>query len=766
MWRPGIGNDPLDGRDLAHRLRRVVVVALSVTWLLGVGETLAQPLYYPLWFAVAAQVLLAVPLVVGIAFWRSPRHTLTALRVFVIVAMAVGVALVMMPREGHGLGAYTPLAYVLAVGMDVVGVVLMPPLGIPIVIVDVVALVIRRAELIGVVQGLSQGILVGTGGFVAFIVARALRAEVTRVERAAALTERRRHQAALGRERIWLRERWDALIHDTVLASLTLAARGDQAAARDLADRALEQLAGHRPSDHDPLRTVRAHAGRLGLDIDVRGPDWPTGPAGEPLEMAVCEVLSNVARHSGRTAAALTSRIEGDALEVTIVDGGRGFDPSQVSERRLGLRTSVQSSLEAVGGRAEVRSRPGSGTSVILRVPLVDPEPAADSRERQWRVRSLAAAFVLAAIQIASATVIGVMYVHSQTVPGLSIVGMVLIPLVTLAIAAVPTRDPWWSTAAVAVALVWAAQLANLRSPQILDYRTWFISAFDPAVVIIAVRERMRTALAVTATATAIGSITLLLRGQFALLPLVDATYQTVIWGVCAGYLRQFMDRTSRQVADEAAAQAGVERGRALERARDEEISRRQASLDGEVVPMLQRIAAGERLSPKERAVCSLLQSTTRDRLVAESLLTADLTASIRAARERRVTVAIAGRRVDGADLADFHRVAAAMLDRARPHDRVQLSWRSSPRGQVGSACLIGPGAGSLWSVWAAPLADVGDHAVSVDEDSVLVEFADGGTAAVKEGGSSVGSRARRRAGMVVATAPAGPEPHEPGPAA
>ena len=649
--------------------------------------------------------------------------------------------------------------------MDVVGVVLMPPLGIPIVIVDVAALVIRRVELIGVVQGISEGILVGTGGFVAFIVARALRAEVTRVERAAALTERRRHQAALGRERIWLRERWDALIHDTVLASLTLAARGDQAAARDLAERALEQLAGHRPSDQDPLRTVRAHARRLGLDLDVRGPGWPTGPAGEPLEVAACEVLSNVARHSGRTAAALTSRIDGDTFEVTIVDGGRGFDPSQVSERRLGLRTSVQASLEAVGGRAEVRSRPGSGTSVILRVPLVDPEPVADGRERQWRIRSLAAAFVLAAIQVASATVIGVMYVNAQTVPGLSIAGMVLIPLVTLAVAVVPTRDPWWSSAAVAVALVWAAQLANLRSPQILDYRTWFISAFDPAVVIIAVRERMRTALAVIATATVIGSFVLLLRGQFALLPLVDGTYQTVIWGVCAGYLRQFMDRTSRQVADEAAAQAGVERGRALERAREEEISRRQASLDGEVVPMLQRIAAGERLGPDERAVCSLLQSTTRDHLVAESLLTTDLAAAIRAARARRVTVAIAGRRVDGADLADFHRVAVAMLDRARPHDRVQLSWRSSPRGQVGSACLIGPGAGSLWSEWAAPLTDAGDHEVSVDEDSVLVEFTDGGTAAPEEeGGSSFGSGVRRQGGMVVATAPAGQPAHEPGP--
>ncbi len=282
-----------------------------------------------------------------------------------------------------------------------------------------------------------------------------------------------------------------------------------------------------------------------------------------------------------------------------------------------------------------------------------------------------------------------------------------------------------------AVALVWAAQLANLKAPQILDYRTWFISAFDPAVVIIAVRERMRTGDRChrdrdrDRIVRAPGP-----RGEFALLPIVDGTYQTVIWGVCAGYLRQFMDRTSRQVADEVAAQAAVQRDRDLERAREDEISRRQASLDGEVVPMLRRIAAGEALGAEDRGLCSLLQSTTRDHLVAESLLTPDLAAAIREARERRVTVAIAGRRVDGADLGGFRRVATAMLERARPHDRVQLSWRPSPRGQVGAACLIGPGAGAVWTGRAGAV--VGAEA-SVDEDSVLVEFA-GGAGSAKEG--------------------------------
>ena len=299
-----------------------------------------------------------------------------------------------------------------------------------------------------------------------------------------------------------------------------------------------------------------------------------------------------------------------------------------------------------------------------------------------------------------------------------------LIALLSAAVAVVPTRRPWWPVVVGAVALVWAALLANVEHPEILDYRIWFIGAFNPAVVIVALRDRLRIAWGIIAVATALGSAVLLVRGEFAVQALVEGTYQTVIWAALGGSFRRFMDRMSRQARDEVAAQVLVDQGRELARARDEEISRRQASLDDEVVPMLVRIAAGQPLDEHDRIRCSLLQSTTRDKLVADTLLTPELAEAIRAARERRVTVAIAGRREDGASIDSFQKVAVAMLGRARPHDRVQLSWRPSPRGQVGSACLIGPGVGTLWPRGAASLDEAVDHGLSVDDDAVLVQFA------------------------------------------
>ena len=722
MRHGGVWDDPLGGRDLGHRLRHVLVVVLASTLVFGVVENLAQPLYYPAWFAVAANVALAVPIVVALVAWRSPTRTLASLRVEVVVAMVVRLLLVVVLREPMGVVDYPPLGYPLVVAMGATGVVLLPPLGLPVVLVSMAVLSLQRVAVVGAVQAVGEAVLTGSGALVAFVAVRAVRTELDRVAAEAALTERRRHEAALSRERTRARERWDALIHDTVLASLTLATREQDADAAVLAAEALAQLAGRRRPGREPLGAVTEHGERLGIELRIRGPAaWPSGAPGEALEVATCEALTNVARHSGGRAADLTSRWDGECFEVAVVDRGRGFVPEDVPQRRLGLRSAVRGTMAAVGGTAQVRSEPGAGTRVVLRVPPSDPAAVAPE-PRPWRVSSLAAIFVLVGLDIASAIGIGVLYLDDQILPVVSVAGMVLIPLVTLAVAVIPVRRPWWPLAVAAVALVWGTLLGNVAHPEVLDYRIWFIGAFNPAVVVVALRHRLRTALGIIVVASALGSVMFLSRGEVPVQALAEGTYQTVIWAALGGSFRRFMDRMSRQVGAEVAARALADQGRLLARARDEEISRRQESLDEEVVPMLRRIASGQPLAQEERRRCSLLQSTTRDHLVAESLLAPDLLADIRRARERRVVVVIAGRRVDGTPLDGFWEAARALLAVARPHDRVQLNWRRSPHGDIASACLTGPGVGAAWS-GAAGLAGRGrGHRVSVDDDSVLIE--------------------------------------------
>jgi signal transduction histidine kinase len=54
---------------------------------------------------------------------------------------------------------------------------------------------------------------------------------------------------------------------------------------------------------------------------------------------------------------------------VMIIDGGKGFSERETSVDRLGLRQSVRKRIETVGGTVQVWSTPGTGTSILIRLP-------------------------------------------------------------------------------------------------------------------------------------------------------------------------------------------------------------------------------------------------------------------------------------------------------------------------------------------------------------------------------------------------------------
>lgn len=82
------------------------------------------------------------------------------------------------------------------------------------------------------------------------------------------------------------------------------------------------------------------------------------------------EAVSNVLRHSQARHVGLGLRREGEAVVLTVRDDGRGFDVAAVREDgHLGLR-NMQLRAALLGGECRVRSAPGSGTVVEVRVPL------------------------------------------------------------------------------------------------------------------------------------------------------------------------------------------------------------------------------------------------------------------------------------------------------------------------------------------------------------------------------------------------------------
>jgi signal transduction histidine kinase len=55
-----------------------------------------------------------------------------------------------------------------------------------------------------------------------------------------------------------------------------------------------------------------------------------------------------------------------DGVKIVIKDNGKGFRVSRVPKNRLGLKLSIFSRIQAVGGKAFVDSKLGVGTNIVL----------------------------------------------------------------------------------------------------------------------------------------------------------------------------------------------------------------------------------------------------------------------------------------------------------------------------------------------------------------------------------------------------------------
>src|SRR5690606_28472216 len=84
------------------------------------------------------------------------------------------------------------------------------------------------------------------------------------------------------------------------------------------------------------------------------------------------EAISNAVRHSGAGHVLVEIENGPDSVCVTVRDDGRGFAVEQVmgsGQQGLGL-FGMQERAAYVGGRVEIRSRPGRGTTVRAEVPV------------------------------------------------------------------------------------------------------------------------------------------------------------------------------------------------------------------------------------------------------------------------------------------------------------------------------------------------------------------------------------------------------------
>jgi signal transduction histidine kinase len=120
------------------------------------------------------------------------------------------------------------------------------------------------------------------------------------------------------------------------------------------------------------------------LDNERLPPDVETA-----LFRIVQEALTNVARHArAQHVSVVVQRHEGNAIAV-VEDDGVGWNPDRGANGRLGL-VGMRERVTLAGGRLDIESAPGEGTTVIARVPLAtsDTPPSEDATPRAELKRS------------------------------------------------------------------------------------------------------------------------------------------------------------------------------------------------------------------------------------------------------------------------------------------------------------------------------------------------------------------------------------------
>lgn len=115
---------------------------------------------------------------------------------------------------------------------------------------------------------------------------------------------------------------------------------------------------------------------RYGLDARVDVEEEPDVPLAvkEALYAIAREATTNVAKHARARRVTLLLR-QSATLTLTIADDGIGFDLSQSLPGHYGL-SGMRERVSALGGRLEIASAPGHGTTISAMIPLFDAVPA------------------------------------------------------------------------------------------------------------------------------------------------------------------------------------------------------------------------------------------------------------------------------------------------------------------------------------------------------------------------------------------------------
>jgi signal transduction histidine kinase len=189
-------------------------------------------------------------------------------------------------------------------------------------------------------------------------------------------------------ERVRTQEKADlaAHLHDSVLQTLALiqknandaptVARLARSQERDLRAWLFDATPTGAATLAGALReVVREIEDTYGVDVElVTVGDLDLDDRIAPIVAAAREATTNAAKHAGTPTVDIYAEVGAELVEVYVRDRGSGFDPQTVPADRQGVRNSILDRMSRHGGTAEIRSTPGTGTEVRLKLPRQENE--------------------------------------------------------------------------------------------------------------------------------------------------------------------------------------------------------------------------------------------------------------------------------------------------------------------------------------------------------------------------------------------------------
>lgn len=317
-----------------------------------------------------------VTAVVGYLGWTGRAHRISVVVVDLLASGLLTLATRTVQTAGQRRGDMPTLTTIWAAGPVVeAGIVAGLLAGVAAALVQVGVAVLVREGWDG--RSLDSAVLLVLAGAVAGYLGR-LVFQAEEQTRAAAAA----HAAMVERERL------ARSVHDGALQVLSLVHRdglaaggqwavlGAAAAEQEAALRRLVASEATTASDEQDLATGLRALGSDTVSVAmIGGPHALTGSVAGAILGAVREAVRNVARHAGAGARAWVVYEQAEhSVRVTIRDDGVGMSKTRLAEaeqdNRLGVAGSIRRPVVELGGKAMITSAPGSGTEIVLEIPL------------------------------------------------------------------------------------------------------------------------------------------------------------------------------------------------------------------------------------------------------------------------------------------------------------------------------------------------------------------------------------------------------------